>query len=81
MVNEDTRVRELEETVRFCYLAENKNLPAKDLLGVISKKVTCIDSQKRRKVYHVVVSISQEDYDRITSREDFREHAMPKGQP
>lgn len=78
MLNEEKVVKEIEETVKYCYLAQHKELPAKDLLGVISKKVTCIDTKKRRKVYHIVVSISQADYNRITSREDFVKHAMPK---
>lgn len=71
MVNSEDRLKEIEECVRFCYLAENKQLPAKELLGVISKMVTTIDSDNHKHVYHVVVSISQADYDRITSRADF----------
>ena len=68
---EDTVIKNLEEDVKFCFIAENKKLPAKALLGVISKTVTCIDVENNRTVYHVVVNLSQEDYDRITSKEDF----------
>ncbi len=71
MAHSEDKVREIEEDVRYCYLAQHKELPAKDLLGVISKKVTTIDENNHKSVFHVVVSISQEDYDRITSKEEF----------
>ena len=78
-LTDETRVvKQLEEMVRYVHLAENKALPAKDLLGVVSRKVTCIDLDKKKRVYHVVVAIDQEDYDRITSSKDFIEYSMPR---
>ncbi len=75
---EKRRVEELEETVRYVHLAEHKSLPAKDLLGVVSRKVTVYDEEKKKRVYHVVVTIDQADYDRITSTKDFINYAMPR---
>ena len=63
---------ELEDRVRREYLAEHKDLPVEELLGIISKKVTYKGAE-----YHIITTISKEDYKRITSDSESSENLQP----